>query len=128
MIPMNYISVVFENLFEGSKVFQILPNAKNQSKYRRKHKQTSQMRISLSLSLHLHVAAATAGAADPSVHLPVVLGTRWGREAPGGGRCAVAQRMPRSRALLVHRGPPFVCISAELLTAVYSLRKRGKED
>lgn len=52
--------------------------------------------------------------ADLSLHLPVTLGRRWGREAPGGGRCAVAQRMPRSRALLVHRGPPFVCISAVL--------------
>ena len=86
------------------------------------------MRISLSLSLYLHVAAVAAGVADPSVHLPVALGARWVREAPGGGRCAVAQRMPRSRALLVHRRLPFVCISAVLLTAVCSLRKRGKED
>lgn len=71
----------------------------------------SQVRISLSLSVYPYVAAA-AGVADPSVHLPVALGRRWGREAPGGGKCAVAQRMPRSRALLAHRGPPLVCIAA----------------
>lgn len=49
------------------------------------------------------------------MHLPVALGRRGGREALGGGRCAVAQRMPRSRALRAHRGPPLVCISAARL-------------
>lgn len=77
------------------------------------------MRIFLFLSLHLHVVAAAAAAAaevtDPSVHLPVALGRRWGREAPGTGRRAVAHRTPSSRALLAHVWPLFVCISAVLL-------------
>ena len=61
------------------------------------------------LFVYLYVAVA-AGVADPSVHLPVALGRRWAREAPGEGKCAVAQRRPRSRARLAHRGPPLICI------------------
>lgn len=69
--------------------------------------------------------AAAAGAADPSVHLPVALRRRWGREALGGGKRAVAPRMPRSRALLAHRGPPSVGIPAVLLLQSAALG-RGK--
>lgn len=65
------------------------------------------MRISLSV-----LSSVAAGVADPSVHLPVAFGRRWGRAAPGAGRCAVTQRMPRSRALVAHREPPSVCMSA----------------
>lgn len=83
----------------------------------------SQVRICLPLSLHPYVAAA--GEADPSVHLPVALGRRWGREASRGGKRAAAQRMPRSRALLAHRWPPSVCISAVLLLQSPALG-RGK--
>lgn len=85
--------------------------------------------MSFSLSLHPYIAAA-AGVADPRVHLPVALGRGWGREAPGGGRCAVAQRAPSSRALLAHLGLPFVCISAVFLLqpAALGREKRIKLD
>lgn len=39
MMSGNYFGALSENLFEGSKVFHTLPNAENQSKHRRKHKQ-----------------------------------------------------------------------------------------
>ena len=66
-----------------------------------------------------------AGAADPSVHLPVALGRRRGKGAPEEGKCAVAQRTPRSKALLAHRWPPSVCISAVLSLQCAALG-RGK--
>lgn len=39
MTSVNDFRAIFENLFEGSEVFDSLPNAKTQSKYSRKQKQ-----------------------------------------------------------------------------------------
>ena len=77
------------------------------------------------LFVYLYVAAA-AGVADPSVHLPVALGRRWAREAPGGGKCAVAQRRPRSRARLAHRGPPLICMPVAMFLQLAALGREKR--
>lgn len=62
----------------------------------------------------------------PTVHLPVALRRRLGRETPRTGRCAETQQIPSSRTLLLQLAPHLVCISSVLFAVCGSGREQPR--